>query len=325
MKHNNNRTIRMLAAAMAILLASLTVLPLASCGSKKQIIGILQFGSHESLNNCYEGIMKGLEESGLDLSAYDIQRLNSNFDSTTAQSQAKTLVNKGAAVIIAIATPTAIAAANESDGSIPVVYCAITDKETMVNYKNITGSSDVPNFGKQLEVVTAFMGKSDLKIGVLYSSEESSSPYQLSELKKAAASYEGMEIVDRVVSDITTIDTQVNALLDAGVDCFVNLLDNTIVGKLESNILPLTNAKKIPVFGSEVEQVKVGCAASASIDYITVGKSAGAAAASILNGKSASDIPVATITDPENYYNSEVCSALGLIVPENLTLTDVKN
>ena len=59
-----------------------------------------------------------------------------------------------------------------------------------------------------------------------------------------------MEISDRVVSDITTIDTQVHALLDAGVDCFVNLLDNTIVGKLESNILPLTNAKKIPVFGS---------------------------------------------------------------------------
>ncbi len=29
-------------------------------------------------------------------------------------------------------------------------------------------------------------------------------------------------------------------------DCFVNLLDNTIVGKLESNILPLTNAKKMP-------------------------------------------------------------------------------
>ena len=112
----------------------------------------------------------------------------------------------------------------------------------MANYRNVTGSSDVPNFSKQLEVVTAFMGKTDLKIGVLYSSDESSSPYQLAELKKAAGAYTGMEISDRVVSDITTIDTQVHALLDAGVDCFVNLLDNTIVGKLESNILPLTNA-----------------------------------------------------------------------------------
>ena len=105
----------------------------------------------------------------------------------------------------------------------------------------------------------------------------------------------------------------------------MNLLDNTIVGKLESNILPLTNAKKIPVFGSEIEQVKVGCAASASIDYVTVGKSAGTAAAAILGGKSVADIPVATITDPANYYNSEVCRTLGLTVPDGLTLTDVKN
>lgn len=321
----NHRLFRAVSATLAVLLTMFATLSFAACGSRKPIIGILQFGSHESLNNCYDGIMQGLEESGLDLSAYDIQRLNSNFDMTTAQSQAKTLVNKGAAVILAIATPSAVTAANEADGAIPVVYCAVTDQATMANYRNVTGSSDVPNFSKQLEVVTAFMGKTDLKIGVLYSSDESSSPYQLAELKKAAGAYTGMEISDRVVSDITTIDTQVHALLDAGVDCFVNLLDNTIVGKLESNILPLTNAKKIPVFGSEIEQVKVGCAASASIDYVTVGKSAGTAAAAILSGKSAADIPVATITDPANYYNSEVCRTLELTVPDGLTLTDVKN
>ena len=230
----NHRLFRAVSATLAVLLTMLATLSFAACGSRKPIIGILQFGSHESLNNCYDGIMQGLEESGLDLSAYDIQRLNSNFDMTTAQSQAKTLVNKGAAVILAIATPSAVTAANEADGAIPVVYCAVTDQATMANYRNVTGSSDVPNFSKQLEVVTAFMGKTDLKIGVLYSSDESSSPYQLAELKKAAGAYTGMEISDRVVSDITTIDTQVNALLDAGVDCFVNLLDNTILHNYDS-------------------------------------------------------------------------------------------
>ena len=49
------------------------------------------------------------------------------------------------------------------------------------------------------------------------------------------------------------------------------------------------------------------------------------AAAASLGGKSAADIPVATITDPANYYNSEVCRTLGLTVPDGLTLTDVKN
>lgn len=290
---------------------------------KKPVIGIIQFGSHGSLNNCYDGIMEGLEANGINPEQYTIEYVNSNFDASVSQSQAKTFVNKKAAVIIAIATPSAVAAATAADGDIPVVYCAITDSTVMANYENLTGSSDIPNFEKQLEMVTAFMGKSDLKIGVLYSTEESSSPFQVEQFKKAAEAYDGMQIFDSVVSDITTIDTKTNELIDRGVDCFVNLLDNTIVGKLETNILPITNEKKIPVFGSEIEQVKVGCAASASIDYIDVGKAAGKAAAEIIGGKNASEIPVAVITDPTNCYNSTVCDMLGLTVPSTVEATDV--
>lgn len=304
----------------------LGVFTFASCGTQKPVIGIIQFGSHASLNNCYEGVMLGLKAAGITEDKYTFEYVNSNFDASVSQSQAKTLVNKKAVAIIAIATPSAVAAANAAlDTDIPVIFCAITDKTVMDNYDNVTGSSDIPNFEKQLEVVTGFMGKTDLKIGVLYSTEESSSPVQVASLKEAAKKYSGMEIKDSAVADITTIDAKVNALLDDGVDCFVNLLDNTVVGKLETNILPLTNAKKIPVFGSEIEQVKVGCVASASIEYISVGKAAGEACAEILSGKKASEVPVKVITDPNNYYNSKVCRELGLTVPENIQVTDVAN
>ncbi len=314
---------KVISVILVVFVLALSSLALYSCGNKKPTIGIIQFGSHASLNNCYDGVIAGLEESGIKLDDYNIELVNSNFDSQLSQTQANSFVNSKAKVIIAIATPSAVAAATASDGEIPVVYCAITDGSVMNNYKNITGSSDIPNFDKQLEVVTGVMGKSDLKIGVLFSTEESSSPIQVANLKKAAEKYDGMEILDSAVADINTIDAKVNELINRGVDCFVNLLDNTVVGKLETNILPITNEKKIPVFGSEIEQVKVGCAASASIEYIDVGRAAGKAAAEILNGKSASDIPVATITDPKNYYNSKVCETLGLKVPENLSATDV--
>lgn len=310
---------------MAALLVLGSVLMFGACAETKPTITIIQFGSHGSLNNCYDGVIAGLEEGGITLSDYNVVHVDSNFDPTTAQSQAQTAVNSGSRVIIAIATPTAVAAASAADGDIPVVFCAITDQSVMKNYENVTGSSDIPNFAKQLEVVTGFMGRSDLKIGVLYSSEESSSPIQVTRLKEAASAYTGMEIRDSVVTDINTIDTKVNALISEGVDCFINLLDNTVVGKLESNILPLTDEAGIPVFGSEIEQVKVGCAASASIEYVNVGKQAGLAAAQLLLGQkaNASDIPVAVITDPNNYYNSEVCARLGLTVPSDLEATDV--
>ncbi len=297
---------------------------LAGCGNSKKTIGIIKFGSHASLDNCYDGIVKGLEESGINLDDYNVEYLNSNFDPSVSQTQANNLVNKNADVILAIATPSAVAAANAAaDNDIPVVYCAVTDATVMENFKNITGSSDIPNFEKQLEVVTTVMGKSDIKIGVLYSTDESSSPVQVANLKEAAKKYSGMEIIDSAVSDITTIDTKTNDLIDRGVDCFINLLDNTIVGKFETNILPITNEKKIPVFGSEIEQVKIGCVASASIEYIDVGRAAGEAAAKILNGTKASDIPVAYISEPQVFYNSSVCSLFGLNAPTALNATDV--
>lgn len=316
--------IKILASLMSIIM----VIALAGCGdggnSGKKTIGIIQFGSHASLNNCYDGVMQGLEENGITEENYNIEYVNSNFDASVSQTQANNFVNKNADVIIAIATPSAVAAANAAEeNGVPVVFCAVTDATVMENYTNVTGSSDIPNFEKQLEVVTAFMNKTDLKIGVLYSTEESSSPVQVENLEKAAEKYDGMEIISSAVADINTIDARTNELIERGAECFVNLLDNTIVGKLETNILPITNEKKIPVFGSEIEQVRVGCAASASIDYIAVGAAAGRSAAEILGGGSASDIEISYITEPENYYNSKVCADLGLTVPDTVAAEDV--
>lgn len=300
----------------------------AGCGkgaeSGKKTIGIIQFGSHASLNNCYDGVMKGLKEKGITEEEYKIEYVNSNFDASVSQTQANNFVNKNAEVIIAIATPSAVAAANAAaESEVPVVYCAVTDATVMENYENATGSSDVPNFEKQLEVVTSFMNKTNLKIGVLYSTEESSSPFMIEKLKEAAKKYDGMEILATAVADINTIDAKTNEVINRGAECFINILDNTVVGKLETNILPITNEKKIPVFGSEIEQVKLGCAASASIEYIDVGAAAGKAAAEIIGGKSASEIPVSYITEPKNYYNSKVCKNLGLTVPSSVTAEDV--
>ena len=314
---------KIISLVLVFVLALSCAVVFSSCGNKKPIIGVLQFGSHESLNNCYDGIIEGLKEGGIDVDKYEIKIVNNNFDTSLAQTQANNLVNEGAEIIIAIATPSAVAAATAAKGTIPVVYCAVTDNTVMANYKSVTGVSDIPNFEKQLELVTAFMNKTDLKIGVLYSTDESSSPVQVSSLKDAAAKYTGMEISASAVSDITTIDAKVNELIANGVDCFINLLDNTIVGKLQTNILPITNEKGIPVFGSEIEQVKVGCVASASIEYISVGKLAGKQAAEILQGKKVEEIPAAIVSEPNNYYNGAACEKFSLTVPANITASEV--
>ena len=60
---------------LAFVLTLTMIAAFAGCGSGdsgKKTIGIIQFGSPASLNNCYDGIMKGLEENGITEEEYNI-------------------------------------------------------------------------------------------------------------------------------------------------------------------------------------------------------------------------------------------------------------
>ena len=102
------------------------------------------------------------------------------------------------------------------------------------------------------------------------------------------------------------------------VDCLNNLTDNTVVASLPL-ILSKANAKNIPVFGSEIEQVKIGCLAAEGLDYVALGKQTGKMAAEILKGeKKASEMNFETITEPGFYVNEKVAENLGVTVPQDL-------
>ncbi len=80
--------------------------------------------------------------------------------------------------------------------------------------------------------------------------------------------------------------------------------------------LQAANAKKIPVFGSEEEQVKNGCLASQSIDYVALGEETGKMAAKILKGEAkAAETPVFMVKDCTPVYNKAVMDTLGLTLP----------
>ena len=79
------------------------------------------------------------------------------------------------------------------------------------------------------------------------------------------------------------------------------------------------NEKKIPVFGSEIEQVKLGCLAAEGLDYVALGKQTGKMAADILKGeKKASEMNYETISEPGLYINTKAAEDLGVTVDETL-------
>ena len=312
-----------------ILSAAMVMAVLAGCGSepavtntgdgeKSYTIGIAQFAEHGSLDNCREGFLAGLKEAGIEEGKnltviYD----NAQTDTGTASTIAENFVSKKVNMICAIATPCAMSAYNvcmETD--IPVIYTAVSDpvgaglaKEDGSSVGNITGSSDLLPVSAQLEMIRTMLPDAK-KIGIIYTTSEANSVSTIATYKELAGEY-GFEIVESGISSISEVEMAAADLVTK-VDCISNLTDNTVVEALQT-VLAKANEKNIPVFGSEIEQVKAGCVASMGIEYFELGKQTGAMAAKILKGEAAAkDTPFISASEAELYVNTAAAEKINM-------------
>jgi len=307
--------------------AILIVTLLAGCsgaGKGNVTVGIGQFAEHASLDNCRKGFLAGLAEEGYtegkNLTViYD----NAQADGGIAAQIANNYVANKVDLICAIATPIAQSAFGAAKNTgIPVIFTAVTDpvlaelaKSDKTPNGNITGTSDKLPVEKQLEMIREILPDAKT-IGIMYSTSEVNSLSAIEEYK-AAAGYYGFEIVESGIATAADIPLAADSLLQK-VDCLNNLTDNTVVSSLPV-ILNKAAEKKIPVFGSEVEQVKIGCLATIGLDYYDLGVQTGKIAAKVLKGeKKASDIPFEVIQEAAFYGNSKVAENLGITLPESL-------
>lgn len=220
-------------------------------------------------------------------------------------------------MICAIATPCASSAYNSCmNTDIPVVYTAVSDpvsaglaNEDGTSIGNITGSSDILPVEEQLKMIREMMPEAK-KIGILYTTSEANSCSTIEQYKSLAGDY-GFEIVDTGIN--TSADIEIAATdLVSKVDCLCNLTDNTVVNALQT-VLDKANNAGIPVFGSEIEQVKSGCVASMGIDYFQLGVETGAMAAKILKGEAtAQDTNFITASKAELYVNTAAADKIGM-------------
>lgn len=286
-------------------------------------IAISQFAQHGSLDNCREGFLEGLKEEGFEEGKnLTIDYQNANAETGSANQIAQNFVANGVDLICAIATPSAQSAYNAAlNSNIPVIYTAVTDpviaelaKEDGMPVGNTTGTSDKLPVEEQLKMIRELLPESK-KIGILYTTSEVNSESTIQEYKELAGDY-GFEIVEKGISTTADIPLAADDLLTK-VDCLSNLTDNTVVSALPT-ILDKANEKNIPVFGSEVEQVKIGCLAAMGIDYVKLGKQTGQMAAKVLKGEQkASEIPFEIIEESSFYVNTKVAENLGVSLSED--------
>ena len=286
------------------------------------VIGISQYGQHASLDNCREGFLQGLEQAGLvEGTDYTIDYQNASFDDNMAIQIAQAFSAEDAALMVGIATPAATACyAAAEDKDIPVIFTAITDPVgAKLDSGNITGTSDVLPVEGQLQLIRALQPEADT-IGIVYTTSEPNSVYSVGIYEELAADY-GFTIEAVGVTAQSEVTQAVDTLIAKEVDCLSNLTDNNVVGVLGS-ILEKTNEAGIPVYGSEIEQVKLGCVAGAGLDYVQLGVQTGLMAAKVLTGEATcQDLPYEVIENYALYVNSAALASLNLELPADLAET----
>ena len=321
---------KQLAAVLSIVMLG-TVL--GGCGSASSsttasednyTIGISQFAEHGSLDNCREGFLAGLKEAGIEEGKnLTIEYKNAMADMGTAGQIAASFISDKVDLVCGIATPSAQTLFNAAmDKEIPVIFTAVTDpiaaelaKADGAPAGEITGSSDKLPIEAQLKMIREILPEAK-KLGIMYTTSEVNSVSAIAEYKELVGQY-GFELVEKGITSTADVSLAADDLLGQ-VDCITNLTDNTVVNSLPT-ILEKANVKNIPVFGSEVEQVKIGCLAAEGIDYIALGKETGAMAAQVLKGeKKASEMPFLAVSETGLYVNTKVAENLGITLSDEM-------
>lgn len=284
-------------------------------------VGITQIVEHPALDACRKGVMDKLKEYGYEDGkniSYDIQIAQGN--SATANQIAKNFVGDKKDIIVAIATPSALAVANATK-KIPVVISAITDpvgaklvKSLEKPGTNVTGTTDMSPVKEQLGIFKT-LGANVKNIGIIYNAGESNSRTLVS-LAKDASKDLGLNIVEATVTNSSAVLLAAKSLVGKVEGIYIPT-DNTVISALES-VLQVTYENKIPLVTGDTDSVVRGSLASLGMDYYKLGLQTGEIVYKIIKGAKPADTPVETLKDLELFVNLKTAEKIGFKIPEEV-------
>ncbi|HFR3264388.1 TPA: tryptophan ABC transporter substrate-binding protein [Streptococcus suis] len=293
----------------------------SSTSTEKVKIGVLQFVTHDSLDEIYKGIKDGLEEGGYSTTDnLDIDFMNAEADQSQVQTMSKKLVDNGNELLIGIATPAAQGLANATT-ELPIIMGAVTDpvganlvKDLKNPGGNITGVSDQTPVADAVSLIKEITPEAKT-IGVLYSSNEDNSKIQVAEFK-AAAEEAGYTVLEYAVASSNELAATVEVATSKA-DVLFTPVDNTVASAF-STVVSVANKTKTPIFTSVEDMVEGGGIASVTLSQYDLGVATGKMAAKILDGANPGDTPVQIFNEGTVVVNQKVAKELGISLSEEI-------
>lgn len=292
-----------------------------AAGSSDMVrIGITQIVEHPSLDAAREGFKRAMTENGYtegENITFDEQ--NAQNDQATATSIASKFASDGVDLVLAIATPTAQAAA-QAITDIPILITAVTEPEEagLVDSwdapgGNVSGTSDLNPVEDQLGLIKE-LAPDAKTVGIVYSSGEVNSEVQV-ELAKETAKKLGLELKLATVSNSAEVQQAAESL---DVDALYVPTDNNVVNALES-MIQIAESKQIPLVVGEGDSVEGGGLATYGIDYEELGYQTGLMAVKILKeGADPATMPIETLEEIQLIVNKSAAANMGVEIPAAL-------
>ena len=290
-----------------------------SADGKVYNIGICQLVQHEALDAATQGFKDVLvEKLGEENVKFDEQ--NANGESTNCTTICNGFAAANVDLILANATG-ALQAASAATATIPILGTSVTDYGTALSIDNwtgttgtnISGTSDLAPISEQAAMLKELFPDAKT-VGILYCSAEANSKYQATKFTEALDG-SGITVKEYSAADSNEISSVCSTAV-AECDVLYIPTDNTIASSTETIKNIVVPAKK-PVIAGE-EGICKGCGvATLSISYEELGRTTGEMAYEILvNGADVSTMEVRFAPNVTKKYNAEICSELGITVPE---------
>ncbi len=276
-------------------------------------IGIVQIVEHPSLDTIRESVISELEKQGFkDGENIVIDYQNAQGDQSNLNSICKKFVGDKVDLIIAIATPSAQAAAAATT-DIPIVFSAVTDPlaaklVTDLNKPeaNVTGTSDAIPVDKVLELCKELTPEIK-SIGFLYTASEVNSKSAIDEAKTLTEKY-GLTYEEVTITNTSELQ-QAATSLAAKVDAIYTPTDNNIASAMPI-LAEVGRTTGKPVYVGADSMVSDGGYATIGVNYGDLGVKTAEMAIQVLNGTKVSDIPVVTLTDFQKVINKTTATAI---------------
>lgn len=309
---------------MAVGILGMSVLAGCSTSEKKKIptVSVAQIVEHKSLNEIRDSFKDEMKQLGYtDGKNIHLTFKDAGNQQSTLESIMSTFAGDKSDVIVAIATPTAQAAAKYSK-DIPIVFSAVSDPiqaGLLDNLKkpnhNITGTSDEIQVNQILDLAREI--NPNLKtLGYIYNTGEANSISNLEKVKAYCKEHK-ITLKEGTGTNITEIQSAVSVLTDS-CDAIFAPNDNTVASSI-SALVSTANKKKVPVYTGADSMVSDGGFATIGIDYKEVGKETARMVDQILKGKAVKDIPVKVFKDKLNIYvNKKTMNELGITLPDRI-------